>query len=75
MTVGLEAVDDVEELVVQSCSDGAHGAVAYHDAVDRAEVSDLGGGAGEEGRRREKLAGQGLLDDFDAKLLGQRDGD
>ena len=67
---GLSAVDDAEELVVQGLGDGAHGAVADQDAVDRAEVRDLGGGAGEEGLVAdvEQLAGQRLLDDLDAEL-------
>ena len=55
--------------------DRAHGAVADQDAVDRAEVGDLGGGAGEEGfvADVEHLAGQRLLDDRDAELLGERE--
>jgi len=75
VAVGLEAVDDGEELFMQSAGDRAHGAVAYEDAVDRAEVSNLGGGAGEEGLVSdiEHLAGQRLFDHFDAELLGQRD--
>ena len=49
VAVGAGAVDDAEELIVQRLGDGPHGAVADQDAVDRAEVGDLGGGAGEEG--------------------------
>src|ERR1700679_3969750 len=70
VTVGLEAVDDAEELVVQGRGDGAHGAVADQDAVDRTEMGDLGGGAGEECfvADVEHLAGESLLDDLDAEL-------
>src|ERR1700679_946530 len=71
VTVGLEAVDDAEELVVQGRGDGPHG--AGQDGVDRAEVGDLGGGAGEEGfvADVEHLAGESLLDDLDAELPGE----
>ena len=60
-TVRGETVDDVEEGLVEGLrGDGAHRAVADEDAVDRAEVGDLGGGAGEEGfvADVEHLAGQ-----------------
>src|SRR5271154_2442502 len=49
MAVGPRAVHDAEELVVQRLGDGAHGSVANQNAVDRAEVGDLGGSTGEEG--------------------------
>ena len=50
-------------------------AVADEDAIDRAEVGDLGGGAGEEGLIGDvdQLARQGLLDDLDVE--GLRDGE
>ena len=48
VTVGLDAVDDAEELIVQGRGDGPHGAVADQDAVDGAKVRDFGGRAGEE---------------------------
>src|ERR1700733_13651575 len=75
VTVWLETIDDGEELLVQGRGDGAHGAVADEDAVDRAEVGDLSGGAGEEGfiADVEHLTGQRLLDDLDAELPGQRE--
>src|SRR5260370_31619484 len=74
VAVGTGAVDDAEELVVQRLGDWAHAAVADEDAVDRAEMGDLSGGAREEGLVADvdHLAQQRLLDDFDAELLGQR---
>ena len=68
VAVGAGAVDDAEELIVQGLGDGAHSAVAYQDAIDRAEVGDLGGGAGEEGfvGDVEQFARKRLLDDVDA---------
>ena len=73
VAVGGEAVDDVEEGFVEGGGDGAHGSVAYHDAVDGAEVGDFGGGSGEEGfvADVDELAGQGLFDDGDAELFGE----
>src|SRR6266550_4750958 len=73
VAVGAGAVDDAEELVMQCLGDGAHRAVPDEDAIDRAEMGDLGGGAGEEGLVADvdHLAEQCLLDDFDAELLGQ----
>ena len=73
VAVGGEAVDDVKEGLVQGGGDGAHGSVADQDAIDGAEVGDLGGGSGEEGLVADvdELAGQGLLDDGDAELLGK----
>ena len=41
VAVGLEAVDDGEELLVQCAGDRAHGSVAYQDAVDRAGKGEL----------------------------------
>src|SRR5215469_2227261 len=75
VAVGLEAVDDREELVVKRSCDGAHLPIADQDAINRAEVRDFGCGSGEERfvADVEKLAGQSLLDDLDAKLAGQRD--
>jgi hypothetical protein len=68
-----EAVDDVEEGLVEGGGDGPHGAVADEDAIDGAEMGDLGGGAGEEGLVAdvEELAGEGLLDDRDTHLAGE----
>ena len=67
---GLSAVDDAEEFVVQGLVMGPMLAVADQDAIDRAEMGDLGGGAGEEGLVAdvEHLAWQRLLDDLDAEL-------
>src|SRR5216683_3736998 len=75
VAVGAGAVDDAEELVVQRLGDRAHGAVADQDAVDRAKVGDLGGGAGKEGLVADvdHLAQQRLLDDFYPELLRQRE--
>src|ERR1700704_6446039 len=75
VAVGAGAVDDAEELVVQRLGDGAHAAVADQDAIDRAEMGDLGGSAGEEGLVADvdHLAQQSLLDDLDAELLCQRE--
>jgi hypothetical protein len=68
-----EAVDDVEEGLVEGGGDGAHGSVADQDAVDGAEVGDFCRGAGEEGlvANVEELAGEGLLDDGDAHVAGE----
>src|SRR6266849_6248108 len=51
------------------------GAVADQDAIDRAKVGDLGGGAGKEGLVADvdHLAQQRLLDDFYPELLRQRE--
>ena len=55
--------------------DLAHGAVADQDAIDRAQVGDLGRRAGKEGfvADVEHLAWQRLFDDRNAKVLGDRD--
>src|ERR1700679_3597518 len=70
-----QAVDDIEEGIVQRGGDGAHASVADEDAVDGAEVRYLCGGAGEEGLVAdvEELARQCLLDDRDAELAGQHE--
>lgn len=53
--------------------DGAHRAVAHHDAVDGAEVCDLCRGTCKEGfvADIEHFARESLLDYLDAKLLGE----
>src|SRR5215472_1847022 len=76
VTVGREAVDDVEKFIVDGRRDGTHlSVVSDEDSVDRAEMGDLSGGSCEEGfvADVEQFARQRLLDDFDSELTCDRD--
>jgi len=73
--IGLAAIDDGEERLLQLLRDGAAVPLAHRDAVHRANRRDLGGGAGEKRLVGdvEHLARDHLLDDFYAQILRDLD--